>query len=182
MRKFEYLMSDWRFTLPGQETKTVDLPHTWNNLDGQDGGNDYLRTVAVYEKSFPAPEFNPEKQAVYLVFDGVNSQAEVELNGQALVSHEGGYSTFRKEITQLLTAENRLTVRVDNRPNDRVYPQKADFTFYGGIYRDVKLMILNKNHFDVEYFSGPGIQITPKPVNGYKDGQVNVKTWHSGCR
>ena len=180
MRKFEYLMSDWRFTLPDREPQTVDLPHTWNNLDGQDGGNDYLRTVAVYEKAFPTPEFNPEKQAVYLVFDGVNSQAEVELNGQALVSHEGGYSTFRKEITQLLTAENRLTVRVDNRPNDRVYPQKADFTFYGGIYRDVKLMILNKNHFDVEYFSGPGIQITPKPVNGYKDGQVNVKTWHTG--
>ena len=179
MRKIELLRNDWQFTLPGQETQTVNIPHTWNNLDGQDGGDDYLRTVAVYEKSFPMPEFDPRTETVYLVFDGVNSQAEVELNGQAVVAHEGGYSTFRKEVTPLLAAENQLTVRVDNRPNDRVYPQKADFTFYGGIYRDVKLLILNKNHFDLDYFGGPGIQITPKPINDYKDGQVQVKTWHN---
>ena len=178
MRRTELLNNDWLFTLPGKAAQQVNVPHTWNNLDGQDGGDDYLRTVAVYEKKFAKPAFDSQ-QAVYLEFDGVNSQATVTLNGQELCAHEGGYSTFRKDITELLQEENLLKVEVDNRPNDRVYPQKADFTFYGGIYRDVKLQILSKQHFDMDYYGGKGLMITAKPANNYKEGQVNIKTWHN---
>ena len=93
------------------------------------------------------------------------------------MTHDGGYSTFRSDITALLEKENTMKVWVDNSVNDRVYPQKADFTFYGGIYRDVDLLVVNKNHFDLDYFGGNGIQITAKPVEGYKKGEVTIKTF-----
>jgi beta-galactosidase len=102
----------------------------------------------------------------------------VVLNGSPVCNHDGGYSTFRANITELLRDENELTVEVDNSKNDRVYPQKADFTFYGGIYRDVSLMVVSKNHFTLDYFGGPGIRITPT-VQG-TDASVQVTTWHDG--
>ena len=179
MRRYCNINENWLFRLPGREAQQVNIPHTWNNIDGQDGGNDYLRTAAIYEKTLPMPSFDPATQQVYLDFAGVNSQAEVTFNGQKLCYHEGGYSTFRVEITQLLQAENTLCVRVENEKNNRVYPQKADFTFYGGIYRDVNLLIVSKQHFDVDYFGTPGLRITPKPVDGYQNGQVQVKSWHN---
>lgn len=100
------------------------------------------------------------------------------LNGSPVCNHDGGYSTFRANITELLRDENELTVEVDNSKNDRVYPQKADFTFYGGIYRDVSLMVVSKNHFTLDYFGGPGIRIT-STVQG-ADASVQVTTWHDG--
>ena len=177
MRQTIKLMQGWTFTDLDGKTAQVDLPHTWNNIDGQDGGNDYRRGTCLYEKQFPAPVFDEETQCVYLEFHGVNASAKVELNGTPIMTHDGGYSTFRKEITDLLKKNNELKVWADNGVNDRVYPQKADFTFYGGIYRDVDLLIVNKNHFDLDYFGGPGIQITAKPVEGYKKGDVTVKTY-----
>ena len=179
MRRSININENWRFRLPGQDAQQVNIPHTWNHLDGQDGGNDYLRTTAVYEKTFPMPDFCPENEQVYLDFAGVNSEAEVILNGQLITCHEGGYSTFRGEITHFLQAENTLTVRVNNAKNQQVYPQKADFTFYGGIYRDVQILIVHKHHFDVEYFGTPGLQITAQPTDDYKNAQVQVKSWHT---
>ena len=108
----------------------------------------------------------------------MNASAHVVLNGSPVCNHDGGYSTFRANITELLRDENELTVEVDNSKNDRVYPQKADFTFYGGIYRDVSLMVVRKNHFTLDYFGGPGIRITPT-VQG-ADASVQVTTWHDG--
>ena len=107
------------------------------------------------------PQFNTASHQVWIQFDGVNASAHVVLNGSPVCNHDGGYSTFRANITELLRDENELTVEVDNSKNDRVYPQKADFTFYGGIYRDVSLMVVSKNHFTLDYFGGPGIRITP---------------------
>ena len=179
MRKYICINENWRFQLPGQADQTVCIPHTWNNLDGQDGGNDYLRTTATYEKTFRLPEFDPKNEVVFLDFAGVNSEAEVTLNGQLLCCHEGGYSTFRAEITPWLQEENLLSVRVKNEKNNRVYPQKADFTFYGGIYRDVNILIVNKHHFDLTYCGGPGLRITAKPVNGYRDAEIQVRSWHN---
>ena len=106
----------------------------------------------------------------------MNASARVELNGKLVGEHHGGYSTFRWDVTDFLQDENQLTVHVDNSRNDRVYPQKADFTFYGGIYRDVNLIIVNKCHFDLDCFGGPGLKITPG-VDG-KDGRVRVETFH----
>lgn len=178
MREITKIMKGWEFTGPDGTTTTVDLPHTWNARDGQDGGNDYWRGTCIYRTHFAAPQFNTASHQVWIQFDGVNASAHVVLNGSPVCNHDGGYSTFRANITELLRDENELIVEVDNSKNDRVYPQKADFTFYGGIYRDVSLMVVSKNHFTLDYFGGPGIRITPT-VQG-ADASVQVTTWHDG--
>ena len=169
------LNAGWTFTGPAGGPCPVDIPHTWNAIDGQDGGNDYWRGTCLYEKTFPKPEFGAD-QRVYLEFRGVNASARVALNGSEVGSHDGGYSTFRWDVTDFLAEENRLTVHVDNSRNDRVYPQKADFTFYGGIYRDVSLILVNQCHFDLDEYGGPGLKVT-STVNG-SNGQVRVETFH----
>ena len=163
MRKRILMNKDWSFTLADKDTVKLDIPHTWNALDGQDGGNDYYRGKGVYEKTFDMPEFDKEAEEVYLEFQGVNSSSEVYVNDEKVASHEGGYSTFRVNVTEHLQEKNTLKVVADNSVNDRIYPQKADFTFYGGIYRDVNLMVVNKKHFELEYYGTPGIKVTPKP-------------------
>ena len=171
----------WQFTMPGQPACTVTLPHTWNAQDGQDGGNDYKRLTCTYQTKLAAPEYDAGTQRVYLQFDGVNASAKVQLNGQVVCQHDGGYSTFRADITDVLATENDLLVEVDNSKNDRVYPQKADFTFYGGIYRAVTLLVVDKHHFDLDYYGGPGIKVTAKPSADYKSGTVQVETWHNAA-
>ena len=174
MRKEWRLNDGWFFTGPDGKEISVNIPHTWNAVDGQDGGNDYWRGTCVYRKVFSAPEFDRQTQRVYLEFAGVNASAKVMLNGQVAMTHDGGYSTFRRDITDLLQEENDLQVEVDNSSNDRVYPQKADFTFYGGIYRDVKLLTVYKTHFDLDYFGGNGLAVSAEA-----DGTVTVRTWQN---
>lgn len=137
MRQIIPFNADWFFSKTGevpaelpQTWERVTLPHTWNAIDGQDGGNDYWRGTAMYCKHFPRPEIEPGGRAV-LEFLGAAMTAEVWVNGEKLARHEGGYSTFRVDITDTLRDENLLCVSVDNGANDRVYPQRADFTFYG---------------------------------------------------
>ena len=176
MRKEQLLNNDWLFRYHDGTESRVDVPHTWNNIDGQDGGNDYYRGTCVYEKTFDSPEYS-EDQRVYIEFCGVNASAKVILNGDEIVTHDGGYSTFRADITDFLKAENHLVVEVDNSVNDRVYPQKADFTFYGGIYRDVKLIIVNKYHFDLDFYGGRGLSVCPEIAG--EDAAIWVRTWHN---
>ena len=178
MRSTTKLMKNWQFTGPDGKTVAVDLPHTWNNIDGQDGGNDYWRGTCTYKTRFAAPAFDAETQQVWLQFEGVNASAKVVLNGHEVMTHDGGYSTFRADITALLNESNELTVDVDNSKNDRVYPQKADFTFYGGIYRDVTLIVVNKNHIALGHLGGCGVQITPT-VNG-ANADIEIKTLTEG--
>lgn len=180
MRRRQKLMDRWKFTGPDGTVSEVQLPHTWNNVDGQDGGNDYWRGTCRYERDFDMPEFKKDEELVYLEFQGVNASAKVFINGTPVCSHDGGYSTFRADITKFLAEKNHLTVEADNSVNDRVYPQKADFTFYGGIYRDVNLLIVNHCHFDLDYYGDSGLRITPE-VKG-SDGAVRVQTFLDVCQ
>ncbi len=168
-------MDGWTFTDQKENSRAVTLPHTWNGKDGQDGGNDYYRGTCVYDNTFIKPKFHSESERVYLQFHGVNASAKVFLNGKEVMAHDGGYSTFRADVTDELQEENRLRVEVDNSVNTYVYPQKADFTFYGGIYRDVEFVIVKKEHFDLDYYGGPGIQYTTE-VNG-EDAKVHVTVY-----
>ncbi|KAB1438683.1 glycoside hydrolase family 2 protein [Candidatus Galacturonibacter soehngenii] len=161
MRIIKKFNTEWDFWKEGESSIQVNLPHTWNATDGQDGGNDYFRGTCIYKKKFVKPKFNVEDQ-VYLEFNGVNSSAEIFMNGEFCTQHDGGYSTFRVNITDYLKDVNEIEVKVDNAPNQRVYPQRADFTFYGGIYRDVNLIIVSKQHFDLDYYGGLGIKVTPE--------------------
>ena len=174
MRKIIKLMDDWVFTGKSGIKEKVDLPHTWNGADGQDGGNDYYRGTCTYEKSFKRPQ-TEDNERIYLQFQGVNASARVILNGKSVCTHDNGYSTFRVDITNELKDDNHLKVEVDNSVNDRVYPQKADFTFYGGIYRDVELVVVTDKHFAMDYYGGPGIKVDTE-VKGNK-GIVRVKAF-----
>ncbi len=160
MRRTIRLMEDWRFYKKGGSMRLVDLPHTWNEVDGQDGGNDYYRGTCIYEKEFEKPEFGAQER-VYIQFHGVGISAKVLLNGTHVCTHHNGFSTFRADITDVLQEENLLRVEADNSKNTEVYPQVADFTFYGGIYRDVELLIVPKYHFALDYYGGTGIRVTP---------------------
>lgn len=88
-------MTGWLFTSPDGKTKPVDLPHTWNGKDGQDGGNDYMRDQCTYQKTFAKPAFEAQTECVYLEFAGVNASCRVCLNGKEIATHDGGYSTFQ---------------------------------------------------------------------------------------
>lgn len=180
MRVVKQFNDNWYFTksaeIPSGVSESLEkvvLPHTWNALDGQDGGNDYYRGTCHYLKTFSRSDL-PENDVYYLEFEGANSSADVYLNGEKLSHHDGGYSTFRVNITNALKDENTLVVAVDNAPNETVYPQMADFTFYGGLYRNVNLIAVNKNHFDLDYYGGPGIMVTPKLENGVAHVEVEV--------
>ncbi|MBQ8322036.1 MAG: glycoside hydrolase family 2 protein, partial [Clostridia bacterium] len=152
----------------------VNLPHSWNAIDGQDGGNDYYRGTAYYAKALDKMDL-PEADKYYLEINGANSSADVYLNGKNLAHHDGGYSTWRVDITDALERENLFVIAVDNSANQTVYPQVADFTFYGGLYRDVNIVCVNESHFDLEYYGGPGIAVTPT-VNG-KDAKIDVEVY-----
>ena len=176
MRQVIVFNKNWTFTKPGNAPIPVRLPHTWNAQDGQDGGNDYWRGTAVYEKEFFRPDWFGE---IVLEFAGAAMSADVFVNGAQLAHHDGGYSTFRVNITDaLVPGNNKVTVSVDNSENDRVYPQKADFTFYGGLYRDVQLLLLPPEHFEVCKNGTPGIKVTPV-VKG-SAAEVTVETWQNG--
>ena len=160
--------------LPQGNWEEVDLPHTWNGTDGQDGGNDYYRGTCYYAKNMKRDEFGSEP-IVYVEFQGANSSATLYVNGIDAGHHDGGYSTWRVNVTNLLKEENEIVVAVDNAPNDHVYPQMADFTFYGGLYRDVNAIAVSDSHFDLDYCGGPSIAVTPV-VEG-KDARVEVEVF-----
>ncbi len=155
----------------------VNLPHTWNALDGQDGGGDYYRGNCCYVKAFSKLDL-PEADQYYLEIRGANASADIHLNGKHLAHHDGGFSTWRVNISQALENENLLAIQVDNSPSDSLYPQVADFTFYGGLYRDVNLICVGNSHFDLDYYGSPGIKITPS-VDG-RDARVTVETFLTG--
>ena len=159
--------------------ESVNLPHTWNGKDGQDGGSDYYRSTCWYTKKLCKCLYEGAEE-VYIEFEGANSSADVYVNGTLAVHHDGGYSTFRANITELLTEETEILVAVDNAPNDRVYPQMADFTFYGGIYRNVNILCVPKARFDLDYFGGPGVVVTPV-VEG-ADAKVDVTAYFTGLK
>lgn len=138
----------------------VDIPHTWNASDGQDGGDDYHRGLCWYRKSFDRPTV-PAGGRVYIEFQAANSVADVYLNGWHLGQHRGGYSTFRLDATDhLQDGTNTLAVGVDNSHFEDVYPLFADFTFYGGIYRDVALVVTEPVHFDMLDLGSDGVYVT----------------------
>ena len=179
MRSVINLNQNWLFCkntadITVRQGEQVNLPHSWNAIDGQDGGNDYFRGACLYVKTLTKSEL-PAADCYYLEIRGANSSADVYVGGEKLAHHDGGYSTWRVDLTQKLTDTTEIAIVVDNSPNEEVYPQMADFTFYGGLYRDVNLIAVNKAHFDLDFYGGPGIAVTPE-VDG-KNAHVKVQTW-----
>jgi len=184
VRNILNLNQNWLFAkdtadISVREGETVNLPHTWNATDGQDGGNDYFRGTCVYVKTLNKADL-PVADRYYLEIRGANSSADVYADGKKLAHHDGGYSTWRVDLTDVLGDTTDIAITVDNAPNDKVYPQMADFTFYGGLYRDVNLIAVNETHFDLDYYGGNGLKITPT-VNG-KDATVEVEVFTTALK
>ncbi len=182
MRTIVNMNHKWAFTKQTTEIPTeinrlwdfVCLPHSWNALDGQDGANDYYRGTAIYAKELDREDL-PVADRYYIEIRGANSSADLYVGGKKLAHHDGGYSTWRCDITEALQQRTMIVLAVDNAPNDTVYPQVADFTFYGGLYRDVNIICVSESHFDLDYYGGPGIKVTP--VMQGKDAQVEVEVY-----
>ncbi len=170
MRKKICFNDSWQFTLGG-ETKTVNLPHCFNSQDGQSDKN-YYRGKCSYKKSIG--RYDGE---VIIEINAANTVCEVFVNGVSAGEHNNGYSMFRLDITPFLTKEeNELEITVDNSPNPLLYPQDADFTFYGGLYRDVNIIYgLPQAHFSLLDKSKNGVYITP-----HNNGYVYVKSFVEG--
>lgn len=173
MRNIINLNQDWKFiqkdvglptTLPG-DWQDINLPHTWNAIDGHDGNGSYDRGSYWYAKTFTTPKQPLAGGRVYIEILAAGQQATVYVNGSEAVYHEGGYSAFRADVTDFVKedGENLLVVSCSNEEKSNVYPQAADFTFYGGLYRGVNLISVPYTHFDLDYFGGPGLKVTPKP-------------------
>ena len=173
MRHIISLNEGWSFHKSGSEDHEIlNLPHTWNAVDGMDGGGDYWRGTGIYEKTLTRAEL-PQRERIFLEIPAANSSADVYVNGKKLFHHDGGYSCFRCEITHLLADEMTIRVEVSNAPSRTVYPQVADFTFYGGLYRGVKLIGVSESHFDLTTNGTPGIHVTPT-VEG-ENGRARVR-------
>ena len=152
----------------------VDLPHTWN-AELTQGAAEYRRGKGVYAKVLT--ERTGTDQIAVLEFRGCNASADVYLDGRHLCRHDGGYSNFRVQLPELQGGE-LLCVVADNSPSDQVYPQQADFTFYGGLYRDVNLILVPETHFELIKDGTPGIKVSP--VQDGADYRVTVESWQNG--
>ncbi len=233
MREIININTKWAFSKEAEQVPEkmpekwywVTLPHTWNAIDGQDGGNDYYRGVAYYAKEIDRTDFPkadqyyleiqganssadvyldgtkdggndyyrgvayyakeidrtdfPKADQYYLEIQGANSSADVYLDGTKIAHHDGGYSTWRIDLTDAWKEKSLLVIAVDNSENDFVYPQVADFTFYGGLYRDVNIVAVSHSHFDLEYYGGSGIRVTPTLIEN--DAKVEMEVFISNA-
>lgn len=190
MRKIIDLNQGWKFIrqdaglpekFPGL-WQDVDLPHTWNEVDGMDGNGTYYRGRCWYAKTFQTPKQPLPGGRVYVEILAAGQQAAVYVNGREAVSHEGGYSAFRADVTDLCldSGENLLVIACDNSENSSPYPQSADFTFYGGLYRGVNMISVPDVHFDLDYFGGPSLKVTPKVCKNCGGAKFELESWVTG--
>ncbi len=185
MRSITNINHKWAFTKETVAIPTaidpkwnfVNLPHSWNAIDGQDGDSDYYRGTATYAKALSKEDL-PAADRYYIEIQGANSSADLYVGGKHYAHHDGGYSTWRCDITDAIEAVTLIAITVDNSPNETVYPQMADFTFYGGLYRDVNIIAVSDSHFDLDYYGGPGIKVTPTLEGSHAN--VEIETYVTG--
>ena len=146
--------------------ESINLPHTWNNLDGQDGGGNYYRGPGWYRKHLRV-ERAYEGRRLFLKFDGAFSASEVWVNGHRLGEHRGGFAAFTFDATSLLKVggDNVIAVKVSNAFDPDIPPLSADFTFFGGLYRDVHLLVTDSLNVSPLDYSSPGVYLKTTEVS-----------------
>ncbi len=171
------LDASWKFIrqdVAGAQTNGFDdstwtnlsLPHTWNNLDGEDGGNNYYRGIGWYRSHY-TPDVSYAGREFFLKFDGAFSVADVWVNGNYLGEHQGGFATFVFDVTPYIHvgADNVIAVKVNNAFNASIPPLNADFTFFGGLYRDVHLLVTHPVQISPLDYGSPGIYLKTTGVS-----------------
>ncbi len=188
MRMITNLSEHWLFsktckTAPavmpcGGDWEAVTIPHTWNAIDGHDGSQ-YDRGAYWYVTTFQAPRQPLPGGRTYIEVGAAGLVGEIWVNGRFITCHVGGYSAFRGDITDAcVEGENTLAILCDNRYSDKVYPQRADFTFYGGLYRHVRLISAPASRFTLDDHGGSGVYIDAEPTDG--GAQVSVRALLDG--
>jgi beta-galactosidase len=175
-RSDQLLSEGWRF-LPQDVSNATDLgldeslwnsisvPHTFNALDGQDGGDNYLRGPTWYRAHIESSA-KETGQRRYLQFDAANSTAVLYVNGRRIGDHQGGFSAFRFDVTDALhDGDNLIAVRVDNSPSLDIPPLSGDFTSFGGLYRGVHLLTVNDLHIDLDDAGSSGVYLSTRDVS-----------------
>lgn len=175
MRKILNINNNWQFIKEdisdafNKEFNTsnwehINIPHTWNAIDGS-AGNEFFRGICWYRKALYIDK-SFEGKKVFIEFGAINSLSDVYVNGVHLGHHRGGYSIIRYDITDLVKfgEENTIAVKADNSHIEDVYPLMADFTFYGGIYRDVNLIISEDVHFDLMNKGSQGVFVSQDEI------------------
>ena len=176
-REIISLDAGWRFIrqdVPGAQTNGFDdsswtplsLPHTWNNLDGQDGGNNYYRGIGWYRLHYTVST-NEAGRRLFLKFDGANIVSDVYVNGILVGEHQGGFAAFVLDVTPYMNVgdDNVIAVKVNNASNSSVPPLSADFTFFGGIYRDVYLLTTDPLQVSPQDYGSPGVYLQTTGVS-----------------
>jgi beta-galactosidase len=156
--------------------QSVSTPHTWNAADGADGGNNYYRGIGWYRRHYTVPASYAGKQ-LYLQFAGVNQVADVWVNGVSLGEHRGGYARFRFNATTAFKVgqDNVIAVKVTNAANPDIPPLSADYTFDGGIYRNVSFYAVDPLQIRMLDYAGPGIYLRQRSVTA-ASATVDVTT------
>lgn len=180
MRKIICFNDNWSFSKDKEHWEQVTLPHTWNAVDGCDGKGSYYRGECYYKKIFDTP-LHREGERICLDILALSLCGKVFVNGMETGSHEGGYSSFVVDITDALNANgsNEILILADNSEHSHIYPQMADFTFYGGLYRGINLMILSPVHFDVSFHGAPGFAVTSEVLNSATGtrAMIHLNSW-----
>lgn len=179
MRKKININKNWEFSKQNEQSPkewiNVSLPHTWNAVDGANG-DAFQREAFWYKKTVTLPK-EEQGKCVFIEFQGANSVTDVFLNGNHLGQHRGGYSIFRFDLSEYFKfgVDNVLEVKVDNSALEDIYPLRADFTFFGGIYRDVNLLVVDPLHIDLLDYGSQGVYIVQESVTEER-AQLNIKT------
>ena len=152
----------------------VNIPHTWNAFDVLDDVPGYYRGVGYYKKKLQLqPSWKTKK--IYLDFGGANQETEVYLNGKKIGQHIGGYTGFMVALNDLkFNGNDEIIVKVDNSYNEAIAPLTGDFTFFGGLYRNVSLIIVNDAHFAEEQYGTNGVYIHAENVS-QQNATIQVK-------
>ena len=152
----------------------VNLPHTWNAQDGQDGGSDFWRGSGWYRRTLNIETIGEKR--FYLHFEGALTTTDVYVNGKSVGQHKGGYAAFRFDITDhVQPGANMLAVKVDNAFDADVLPLSGDWTFFGGIYRDLHLIVVDPVNIDLMDHASPGVYLMQVAV-GEEQAEVEVRT------
>jgi len=155
---------------------SLSLPHTWNNLDGQDGGNNFYRGVGWYRNHYAVDQQYAGRH-FFLKFDGAFLVTDVYVNGSYLGQHRGGFAAFVFDVTPYLKvgADNLIAVKVNNATNLDIPPLSADFTFFGGLYREVHLLVTDPVHISPLDYGSPGVYLKTTGVSA-QSASLSVTT------
>ena len=168
-REIYSLNNDWRFFFKDENSsdgaRYVTIPHTWN-LDALTGTGTYRQTTASYLRELYIPAEWRGKR-LFLRFHGVQSVADVFLNGEHIGEHCGGWTAFTFEITDKVRFEgdNSLHVMVSNAYRNDVLPTSTEMNLYGGIYRDVELIVTEPTTVTPMFYGTDGVMINQKSIS-----------------